>query len=125
MPAALEKARKEGIPIWQIVEDWLEHQNWDYLAGNDFTIGDIPVAIFARRWFALPIERPAMPRLEAWYDRVKPRPGFIEHIAGPMSDEGSRASRKRDAGAALGFYDRRRSGQAAGQLGGGKRMRKR
>jgi len=84
-PAAIEKSRKAAIPTWQIVEDWLKHQNWDYLAGNDFTIGDIPVAIFARRWFAFEIERPPMPRLEAWFDRIKTRPGFIEHIAVPMA----------------------------------------
>jgi glutathione S-transferase len=83
-PAMLEKARKDCIPVWQIAEDWLAHQNWPYLAGSDFTIGDIPVAIFARRWFGFDIERPKMPKLEAWYDRVKVRPGFIEHIAGPM-----------------------------------------
>ncbi|HUB96941.1 MAG TPA: glutathione S-transferase [Stellaceae bacterium] len=83
-PAALERARKVAIPTWQIAEDWLAHQKWPYLAGQDFTIGDIPVAIFARRWFAFPIERPSMPHLEAWYDRVKTRPGFVEHIAVPM-----------------------------------------
>jgi len=83
--AALEQARKDAVPVWQIVETWLEHQNWAYLAGNDFTIGDIPVAIFARRWFGMPIERPPMKRLEAWYDRVKARPGFVAHVAVPMS----------------------------------------
>jgi glutathione S-transferase len=83
--AALERARQEAIPVWRIVEDWLAHQDWNYLAGNEFTIGDIPVAIFARRWFGLPYERPPMKRLEAWYDRVKTRPGFIEHIAVPMT----------------------------------------
>jgi glutathione S-transferase len=84
-PAALEKARKDAIPVWRIVEDWLEHQNWTYLAGNDFTIADIPVAIFARRWFGFAIERPPMKRLEAWFDRVKTRPGFVQHVAVPMS----------------------------------------
>jgi len=83
--AALEQARKDAVPVWRIVEDWLEHQNWPYLAGADFTIGDIPVAIFARRWFGMPIERPPMKRLEAWFDRVKARPGFVEHVAVPMS----------------------------------------
>ena len=83
--AALERARKEAIPVMQIAEDWLAHRNWNYLAGDDFTLADIPVGIFARRWFGLPYERPPMKRLEAWYDRIKRRPGFVEHIAGPMT----------------------------------------
>jgi glutathione S-transferase len=84
-PTALEAARKAAIPTWEIVENWLAHQGTTYLAGNDFTIGDIPVAIFARRWFAFPIERPKMPRLEAWFDKVKARPGYVTHIAPPMA----------------------------------------
>jgi glutathione S-transferase len=83
--AALERARTNAIPTWQIAESWFEHQNWPYLAGQEFTIADIPAAIFARRWFAFPIDRPAMPRLEAWYERVRVRPGFVQHIAVPMA----------------------------------------
>jgi glutathione S-transferase len=83
--AALAEALKAAIPVWQVVEDWLAHRGWPYLAGTEFTVGDIPVAIFARRWFGMPIERPPMKQIEAWYDRVKVRPGFVEHIAVPMS----------------------------------------
>ena len=83
--AALEKARLEAIPTVRIIEDWFAHQGTQYLAGNAFTIADIPVSIFIRRWLAFPIERPAMPKLEAWYDRVKTRPGFVAHVAVPMT----------------------------------------
>ena len=84
-PAALEKARKDAIPVVQVIEDALAHQGSKFLAGDALTIGDIPVAIFIRRWLAFPIERPAMPLLEAWFDRVQTRPGFVEHVAVPMS----------------------------------------
>lgn len=83
-PAKLEAARKEAITIWEIVEHGLEHQRTDYLGGGHFTIGDIPVGIQARRWFGFPIERPNLPRLKAWYDRIAARPGFIQHVGGPM-----------------------------------------
>jgi glutathione S-transferase len=83
--AALETARKEAARIWQIVENWLAVHATPYLGGAAFSIGDIPVGIHARRWFGFPIERPAMPHLKAWYDRIATRPGFIKHIAGPMS----------------------------------------
>jgi glutathione S-transferase len=84
-PVALEAARKEAIEVWRIVEHWLDHRGSDYLAGADFSIGDIPVAIQARRWFGFPIERPDLPRLKAWYDRVAVRPGFAKHVGGPMT----------------------------------------
>lgn len=83
--AAIEKARKEASELWQIVENGLAHQGTAFLGGADFTIGDIPVGIHARRWFGFPIERPNLPRLKAWYDRIAVRPGFIKHVGGPMS----------------------------------------
>jgi glutathione S-transferase len=36
------------------------------------------------RWFAFPIERPKLPMLRAWYDRIAGQPGFEEHIAKPL-----------------------------------------
>jgi glutathione S-transferase len=32
------------------------------------------------RWFAFPIERPELPNLRAWYDRMHQRSGFKKHI---------------------------------------------
>ena len=83
-PAALEKARQQAIEIWRIVENHLA-QGGGYFAGADFTIADIPIGIYARRWFGFPIERPDMPHFKAWYDRIAVRPGFIKHVGVPMS----------------------------------------
>ncbi len=83
--AAIEAARQEAIGIWQIAETWLARQKTPYLGGAEFSIGDIPVGIHARRWFGFPIERPDLPYLKAWYDRIAVRPGFAAHVAGPMS----------------------------------------
>jgi len=56
-----------------------------YLAGDHFTFGDIPVASAAQRWFNLPIQRPKLPALEAWYARVKERPGFKRWLDLPLA----------------------------------------
>jgi len=56
-----------------------------YLAGNAFTIGDIPVGINAYRWFLLDIERPAAPAIEAWVERLKARPAFRKAIVPPAN----------------------------------------
>jgi glutathione S-transferase len=54
-----------------------------YLAGDTFTMGDIPVGIVTYRWFILNIERPPMPAVEAWYDRLRARAAFIANVIPP------------------------------------------
>ena len=56
-----------------------------YLGGKQFTMGDIPMGVAAFRWVNLPIERPPLKNLEAWYQRILPRPAFNEHCAAPLS----------------------------------------
>lgn len=55
-----------------------------YVAGDDFTMGDIPVGITTYRWFAMPIEREDYPHLKRWYDALTERPGYREHIMKPL-----------------------------------------
>jgi glutathione S-transferase len=47
-----------------------------YLSGADFAMGDIPLGCFAYAWFEMPILRPELPNLEAWYERLKARPAY-------------------------------------------------
>jgi glutathione S-transferase len=56
-----------------------------YLAGNDFSMGDIPMGVAAFRWYNLPLERPAMPALERWYERLRERPAFQAHCMAPLT----------------------------------------
>jgi glutathione S-transferase len=56
-----------------------------YLGGKDFTMGDIPMGVAAFRWFNLPLERPPLGNLEAWYQRILKRPAFQEHCAAPLT----------------------------------------
>jgi len=47
-----------------------------YLSGAEFGMGDIPLGSFIYAWFEMPIERPSMPHLESWYERLKARPAY-------------------------------------------------
>lgn len=47
-----------------------------YLSGAEFGMGDIPLGSFIYAWFEMPIERPSMPHLESWYERLKGRPAY-------------------------------------------------
>ena len=64
-----------------ILERTLSRQ--DYLAGDRFTVGDIPLGIVTYRWSVLEIDRPATPAIDAWYQRLCSRPAFRNSVIPP------------------------------------------
>ena len=57
-----------------------------YMAGNEFSYGDIPVGIMIYRYMQLIPERPATPNLDRWYAAIASRPAFKEQVASvPLS----------------------------------------
>jgi len=65
-----------------ILERYLEGR--DFVAGNEFTMGDIPIGQAVYRWYAMDIERPERPNIRAWYERLGERPGYAEYIMIPL-----------------------------------------
>lgn len=52
-----------------------------YLAGNAFTLADIPAGFIVHRWYSMAhVERTDMPALGAYYARLSRRPAFLRHI---------------------------------------------
>jgi glutathione S-transferase len=80
-PATAE-GLKRATAMWRVVEEQLSGR--DYLEG-EFSLADIALGVFVHRWFALPVERPDLPALRRWYERLLARPAFARHVAGPMS----------------------------------------
>ena len=76
--AAIGKAAKELGALWARLDGWLQDRK--YVAGQHFTMGDIPVGCFAYRWLALDIERPELKNLRAWYHRLATRPAYAKHV---------------------------------------------
>ncbi|MBM3359422.1 MAG: glutathione S-transferase family protein [Betaproteobacteria bacterium] len=81
--AAVEDGRKKLAANFDIVNRHLASRQ--YIAGGALTMGDIPMGVAVHRWFALPIERPAHPNLEAYYGRLKQRAGYKEFCALPLT----------------------------------------
>ena len=52
-----------------------------YLAGNDFSYGDIPVGIMIYRYMQLIPERSATSNLDRWYASISTRAAFKEQVA--------------------------------------------
>jgi glutathione S-transferase len=56
-----------------------------FLAGDAFTMADIPIACELHRWHGLPLERPARPHLERWYQGILSRPASRGVLDLPLS----------------------------------------
>jgi glutathione S-transferase len=79
---ALAGATEKLIELWRLLDGQLAKR--PYVAGDRLTLADIAMGNSVYRWFAFPIERPKLPMLRAWYDRIAGQPGFKEHIAKPL-----------------------------------------
>ena len=60
--------------------------NQPYLAGEAFTLADIPAGTSLYRYFELQIERPDVPHVRAWYERLQERPAYREGVMIPFDD---------------------------------------
>jgi glutathione S-transferase len=82
-PKTIQNALEKTAAAWQMVENQL--QQGLFVAGDQLSLGDIPVGVWAYRWFNLPIERPKLPDLENWYERLKQRKPYQAHIMIPLT----------------------------------------
>jgi glutathione S-transferase len=81
--AAITKSAVDAGKVWARLDEKLAGKN--YVAGQHFTMGDIPVGCFVHRWYALAIERPELKNVKAWYERLKTRPGYVKYVMAPLS----------------------------------------
>jgi glutathione S-transferase len=72
-----------SVPRWTLIDAHLAGRT--YLCGDTLTMGDVPLGCYAHRWFALPIERPDLPHLEAWYRRLAERRAYAAHVMLPLT----------------------------------------
>ncbi|MDQ3638722.1 MAG: glutathione S-transferase family protein [Actinomycetota bacterium] len=57
----------------------------EYVAGADLTVGDVALGSTIYRWLNMEIERPEMPNLEAWHDRLSARPAYQKNVMVPFT----------------------------------------
>jgi len=71
----------------QLAADVLERslEKRAYVAGDKFTMGDIPIGCEVQRWMRVPIERPKLPNIEAWFARLGERAAFRKIVDIPLS----------------------------------------
>ncbi|MCQ4308483.1 glutathione S-transferase [Pseudomonas stutzeri] len=81
--AAVQAALDECGKLLAIVDRDLAAQ--PYLSGDSFGMGDIPLGCFAYAWFEMPIERPDLPHLRHWYERLQQRPAYQTAVITPLT----------------------------------------
>jgi glutathione S-transferase len=81
---AIAAAKEKTIAAAKIMDAQLGKTQ--YLAGGEFSYGDIPVGIMIYRYMQLIPERPATPGLDRWYSAISSRAAFKEQVASvPLS----------------------------------------
>jgi glutathione S-transferase len=70
--------------VWRIADHHLSTRR--FIEGDDFTIADIALGAYARRWLGVEgITRPSQPHLERWLKELGTRSGYQTFIGVPMS----------------------------------------
>jgi glutathione S-transferase len=79
----IEACRKRVGEILKILDAALA--GGEYIAGNQLTIGDIPLGTISWRWFGIDMKRPSLPNVEAWFKRLSQREAFKKSVLLPLS----------------------------------------
>src|SRR3954465_7796697 len=77
---AIAAGKEKTITAAKIMDEQLGKTR--YMAGDDFSYGDIPVGVMIRRYMELVPERPKMANLERWFGEIGKRSAFQEHCGG-------------------------------------------
>ena len=80
---AIEESRLKTGEILEYLDSHLKNRM--YVAGEDLTMGDIPMGCAIWRWMALPIERPVLSYLQRWFDTLRERPAYRSVVMLPVT----------------------------------------
>ena len=76
---AVAVSKEKTIAAAKIMDTQLSKTR--YLAGDEFSYGDIPVGIMIYRYVRLIPDRPSTPNLDRWYAALEARPAFKTQVA--------------------------------------------
>ena len=76
--AKIAALRDEAHAALTILDGHLSKQS--YVCGDRFTMGDIPLGCVAYRYFNVDVDRPPLPHVSAWYQRLTERPAYRDHV---------------------------------------------
>lgn len=75
-PVAIAASCAQWARHMQILDRQLE-KTGAYVCGERFTLADIPIGLSVNRWFETPLEHPDLPAVNAYYERLSHRSGYL------------------------------------------------
>ena len=82
--AAIHESLTETWALCGRLDAFLAHR--PFLAGDELSLADIPAGGLLYRYHELDIERPDLPNLTAWYERLKGRPAYRTAVMVPFGE---------------------------------------
>ncbi len=82
--AALKAIVDKANAAFEIIDRNLADK--PFLAGDTLSYADIVAGTSLYRWTNLNIERPTLPNVEAWHQRLLARPAFVKGVCVPFAD---------------------------------------
>lgn len=81
---AIQEAADAVAALWGMVDRHLAGRR--FLEGEVFTLADIVLGAYARRWFGVEgVAKPVLPQLERWHGRLAEREGYRRFVAPPLT----------------------------------------
>jgi glutathione S-transferase len=78
----IKAARAACLKCYRALNEYLSNQN--YLAGDRFSMADIPAGTSLYRYFTMGVDVEQPREVMAWYARLRDRPAFQKHIMVPF-----------------------------------------
>ncbi|MEG0184503.1 MAG: glutathione S-transferase N-terminal domain-containing protein [Stenotrophomonas sp.] len=72
-----------SLVLWNRLMGMLDTQlaaSTGHVAGSGFTLADIVLGLSTQRWRSTPGDKPVLNHVNAWFERLRGRPGFAEHV---------------------------------------------
>ncbi len=74
-PDQIEASTNAWCTCMAVLDQQLQHTG-SFIAGDQFTLADIPIGLSVHRWFSTPLARPEFSAVAAYYDRLNDRIGY-------------------------------------------------
>ncbi|MBW0152264.1 MAG: glutathione S-transferase family protein [Phenylobacterium sp.] len=84
-PAELARTIATAAETFAVLDAKLKDRT--FVMGEQLTVADLALGVIVHRWFRIPeaLERPDLPALEAWHQRLCARPAYQDHVVAKVS----------------------------------------
>ena len=82
-PDEIGASLRETARLLAVLDAHLEGEK--FVAGEGFSVGDVAIGPVVYRWLNIEIERPELPNLQRWHDRLTERSAYQKSVMVPFT----------------------------------------